>query len=87
MVINVSVVVMFVCCHPIYSGLQACGGTSRGPTGGRSHRISPPSFGVACRNFSREKDSAVPFPTVKSNFVNRSPLVGHFLLFIYLLIS
>ena len=33
-------------------------------TGGRSHRISPPSFCGACLNFSREKDSAVPFPLV-----------------------
>ena len=40
-----------------------CGRTSRGRTGGRSHRIShPPSFRDACLNFSREKDSAVPFP-------------------------
>ena len=31
--------------------------TSRGHTGGRSHRIShPPSFWGACLNFSREKD-------------------------------
>ena len=51
-----------VCCHPIYSGRQACGRTGRGPTGGRSHRISPPSFCGACLNYSREKDSAVPFP-------------------------
>ena len=27
-------------------------------TGGRSHRISPPSFCGACLHFSREKDSA-----------------------------
>ena len=34
-----------------------------GNTGGRSHRIShPPSFCGACLNFSREKDSAIPFP-------------------------
>ena len=33
-----------------------------GHPGGRSHRISPPSFCGACLNFSREKDSAVPFP-------------------------
>ena len=51
-----------VCSHPIYSGRQLCGRTSRGHTGGRSHRISPPSFCGACLNFSREKDSAVPFP-------------------------
>ena len=32
-------------------------------TGGRSHKIShPPSFCGACLNFSREKDSAIPFP-------------------------
>ena len=51
-----------VCCHLIYSGRQVCGRTSRGHTGGRSHRVSPPSFCGACLNFSREKDSAVPFP-------------------------
>ena len=34
-----------------------------GHTGGRSHRIfHPPSFCGACLNFSREKDSAIPFP-------------------------
>ena len=50
-------------CHLIYSGRQTCGRTSRGHTGGRLHRIShPPSFCGACLNFSREKDSAVPFP-------------------------
>ena len=37
--------------------------TSRGHSGGRSHMIShPPSFCGACLNFSREKDSAIPFP-------------------------
>ena len=52
-----------VCFLLIYSGRQACGRNSRGHTGGRSHTIShPPSFGGACLNFSREKDSAVPFP-------------------------
>ena len=31
--------------------------------GGRPHRIfHPPSFCGACLNFSREKDSAIPFP-------------------------
>ncbi|CAM9568839.1 unnamed protein product [Ascophyllum nodosum] len=34
-----------------------------GHTGGRSHRIShPPSFCGACLNFSREKESTIPFP-------------------------
>ena len=51
-----------VCFLPIYSGRQACGHTSRGYTGERSHRIShPPSFCGAFLNFSREKNSAVPF--------------------------
>ena len=51
-----------MCCHPIYSACRSCGRTSRGHTGGRSHRISPPSSCGACPNFHREKDSAVPFP-------------------------
>ena len=39
--------------------------TSRGHTGGRSHRIfNPPSFCGACLDFCREKDSAIPFPRV-----------------------
>ena len=43
--------------------IKFVGRTSRGHTGGRSHRIShPPSFCGACLNFSREKDSAIPFP-------------------------
>ena len=43
--------------------LDIKGRTSRGHTGGRSHRIShPPSFCGACLNFSREKNSAIPFP-------------------------
>ena len=41
--------------------IKVVGRTSRGYTGGRSHRIShPPSFCGACLNFSREKDSAIP---------------------------
>ena len=48
---------------PIILGIKFVGRTSRGHTGGRSHRIShPPSFCDACLNFSREKDSAVLFP-------------------------
>ena len=43
--------------------MKFVGRTSRGHTGGRSHRIShPPSFCGACLNFSREKGSAIPFP-------------------------
>ena len=65
--------------------LDINGRTSRGHTGGRSHRIShPPSFCGACLNFPREKDSAIPFPRRPSsrilctNDLNRSPPVGHF---------
>ena len=43
--------------------IKFVGRTRRGHTGGRSHRIfHPPSFCGACLKFSREKDSAVPFP-------------------------
>ena len=42
--------------------LDINGRTRRGHTRGRSHRIfHPPSFCGACLNFSREKDSAIPF--------------------------
>ena len=37
-------VVCVACCHPMYSGRQVCERPSRGHTGGRSHRISPPFF-------------------------------------------
>ena len=58
-----SVCVCVVCCHPIYSGRQVCWRTSRGQTGGRSHRVSPPSFcGARLNFFARLKDSDVPFP-------------------------
>ena len=40
-----------VCCHPICSGRQACGRTSRGHTGGSSYKIPPPSFLGACLDF------------------------------------
>ena len=52
-----------VCFFPFILDTKFVGRTSRGHTGGRSHRIShPPSFCGACLNFSREKDSAIPFP-------------------------
>ena len=54
-----------VCCvfFPFILDIKFVGRTSRGHTEGRSHRIShPPSFCGACLNFSREKDSAIPFP-------------------------
>ena len=48
---------------PFILDIKFVGRTSRGHTGGRSHRIShPPSFCGACLNFSREKNSAIPFP-------------------------
>ena len=48
---------------PFILDIKFVGRTSRGHLGGMSHRIShPPSFCGACLNFSREKDSAVPFP-------------------------
>ena len=54
------------CCvfvfFPFILDVKFVGRTSRGHTGGRSHRISPPSFYGACLYFSREKDSAIPFP-------------------------
>ena len=47
-----------VCFPPIHSGHQVRWTYQPG-----SHRIyHPPSFCGACLNFSREKDSAVPFP-------------------------
>ena len=56
-------VVQCVCFFPFILDVKFVGRTSRGNTGGRSHRISrPPSFCGACLNFSREKDSAIPFP-------------------------
>ena len=64
----------FVCVYflPIHSGRLACGRTSRGHTGGRSHRISHPrSFCGACLLFFSQEGFSHSFPssTVKSNFV------------------
>ena len=47
---------------PFILDIKFVGRTSRCHTGGRSYRISHPPFCGACLNFSREKDSAVPFP-------------------------
>ena len=48
---------------PFILDIKFVGHTRRGHTGGRSHRIfHPPSFCGACLNFSREKDSVIPFP-------------------------
>ena len=56
-----------VCCvcvfFPFILDIKFVRCTSRGRTGGRSHRTShPPSFCGACLYFSREKYSAVLFP-------------------------
>ena len=57
---NVCVVCVF---FPSILDIKFVGRTSRGHTGGRSHRIfNPPSFCGACLDFCREKDSAIPFP-------------------------
>ena len=70
---------------PFILDIKFVGRTSRGHTGGRSHRIShPPSFCGACLNFSREKDSAIMIPFARRPcsrillYTNRSPPVGHF---------
>ena len=48
---------------PFILDIKFVGRTSRGHTGGRSHRIShPPAFCGACPSFSRAKDSVIPFP-------------------------
>ena len=57
---SVCVVCVF---FPSILDIKFVGRTSRGHTGGRSHRIfNPPSFCGACLDFCREKDSAIPFP-------------------------
>ena len=60
----VSNVLLFVFVFfPFILDIKFVGRTGRGRTGGRSHRIfNPPSFCGACLHFSREKDSAIPFP-------------------------
>ena len=68
-------IIYIVCVYfffPFILDIKFVGRTSRGHTGGRSHRIfHPPSFCGAGLNFSREKDPANPFPRrpCKSNFV------------------
>ena len=62
--------VVCVCCHPVYSGRQACGRTSRGHAGGKSQRISPPLL-LWCLPlfFSREGFSRYfPSSIMMSNF-------------------
>ena len=55
--------IVFCVFFPSILDIKFVGRTSRGHTGGRSHRIfNPPSFCGACLDFCREKDSAIPFP-------------------------
>ena len=79
-----------VCCHLPFIPDVRLVDVPAGVTQEEGHTgFSPPSFCGACLNFSREKDSPVPFPrrNVKSNFVcyqiNRSPPVGHKFIFKY----
>ena len=63
----VGILIFFSVCvcvfFPSILDIKFVGRTSRGHTGGRSHRIfNPPSFCGACLDFRREKDSAIPFP-------------------------
>ena len=54
---------VFCVFFPFILDIKFVGRTRRSHTGGRSPRIShPPSFCGACLIFSREKDSAIPFP-------------------------
>ena len=59
-----SIICVCVCCvfFPFILDIKFVGRTSRGHTGGSSRMISHPSFCGACLNFSRENDSAIPFP-------------------------
>ena len=76
---------------PFILDIKFVGRTSRGYTGGRSHRIfHPPSFCGACLNFSREKDSAIPFPRrpwsrilCTNNLIVLDPLDIFFLFFLF----
>ena len=64
MLLDRAVACVCVCVFfPSILDIKFVGRTSRGHTGGRSHRIfNPPSFCGACLDFCREKDSAIPFP-------------------------
>ena len=75
-------------CHPIYSGRQACGRTSRGHTEERSHEfLHLPSAVLALIFLAKRIHPSFPSSTVGLNFVyqriNRSPLVGHFFFFFF----
>ena len=64
-IIYIYIYIIYVLCvfFPSILDIKFVGRTSRGHTGGGSHRIfNPPSFCGACLDFCREKDSAIPFP-------------------------
>ena len=70
---------------PFDLDIKFVGRTDQSHTGGRSHRIShPPPFCGACLNFSRMKDSVIPFPRrpwsriLCTNDLIVLHLVGHF---------
>ena len=66
---------------PFILDIKFVGRTGRGHTGGRPHKVShPPSFCGACLPFSREKDSAIPFPRRPCNDL----IVLHYLLGIFI---
>ena len=65
LIIIIIIIIMFCVCvfFQFIQDIKFVGRTNRGHTGGRSHMISHPlSFCGACLDFSREKDSAIPFP-------------------------
>ena len=73
---------------PFILDIKFVGRTTRGHTGGKFTRDFSSTFLLRCvpSFFSREGFSrSFPLSTVKSNlrFINHSPLVGHFLFFIF----
>ena len=73
------IVLVCVCVFfPSILDIKFVGRTSRGHTGGRSHRIfNPPSFCGACLAFCREKDSAIPFPCLATEETTVTQQVSH----------
>ena len=69
---------MCVCVFfPSILDIKFVGRTSRGHTGGRSHRIfNPPSFCGACLDFCREKDSCKLKKTKVLHGIERVPQCG-----------
>ena len=79
-----------MCNHPICSGRQTCGRTSRGHTGSRKVTQDFSTFRLRCLpSFLSREAFSRPFHslTLKSNFVypriDCSPLVGHDFIFLF----